>query len=220
MALTGCSAGSDGAAIDLTFDVCQPIAVAPGADVDAGRLASIDHALAMWNALGAAELSRASGDGAGAGAASGAAAGAASGAGAGAASGAGAGAASGGAASEADPSSGDGTEPQVISLEFQAAAEMFHGFYDDQRGVVYINLSLEDDHQRSVTIAHELGHAFGLVHVQASERASVMNPGNLTVEPTAADAAALTALWGNCPVPRPRAERDRAHATPAPRPPR
>ena len=47
-------------------------------------------------------------------------------------------------------------------------------------------------------IAHELGHAFGLFHVPASERISLMNPGNLTTPPTTADQAALAALWGSC----------------------
>jgi hypothetical protein len=45
-------------------------------------------------------------------------------------------------------------------------------------------------------IAHEIGHAFGLVHVTG--RASVMNAGNIDVAPNAGDAADLSALWGAC----------------------
>ena len=47
-----------------------------------------------------------------------------------------------------------------------------------------------------VTIAHEIGHAFGLVHV--SDRPSVMNVGNLVVEPNTGDVTALVALWSTC----------------------
>jgi predicted Zn-dependent protease len=47
-------------------------------------------------------------------------------------------------------------------------------------------------------IAHELGHAFGLVHVSPDTRPSVMNPGNTTVAPNDGDRAALEALWGTC----------------------
>jgi hypothetical protein len=52
---------------------------------------------------------------------------------------------------------------------------------------------------RSIVLAHELGHAIGLVHV--TDRASVMNPGNLTIAPNAEDFASVVALWGTCPVP-------------------
>jgi Matrixin len=86
----------------------------------------------------------------------------------------------------------------ALLIHFQPAGPPFHGLYDDQIGAVFINTDL-DAHPRIVTIAHEIGHAFGLVHV--SGRPSVMNPGNLTVEPTAEDVAAVAALWGVCPPP-------------------
>jgi len=53
--------------------------------------------------------------------------------------------------------------------------------------------------QRSIVLAHELGHAIGLLHV--TDRPSVMNPGNLRIAPNADDYAAVVALWGACPVP-------------------
>lgn len=91
--------------------------------------------------------------------------------------------------------SGAGVDPVVI--RFQAAAPMFHGVYDDERGVVFINSGLRGRALR-VTIAHELGHAFGLPHVPQSSRDSVMNPNNLVTEPTDEDIARLSELWAEC----------------------
>ena len=87
------------------------------------------------------------------------------------------------------------TAPPTVPLKFQTAAALSHGFYDPVRGQVLVNDDLVAG-PLAVTIAHEVGHAFGLVHV--SNRPSVMNPGNLLIEPTAADAAALSDLWGWC----------------------
>ena len=89
------------------------------------------------------------------------------------------------------PAIGTGT---TLDVEFQAAAPGFHGLYAD--GIVYINEDIADEATLAIVIAHELGHAFGLVHV--SDRVSVMNPGNLTVVPGDTDRAALEAMWGTC----------------------
>jgi hypothetical protein len=93
---------------------------------------------------------------------------------------------------------GDGADA-AITLEFRAAAPAFHGFYDPATAIVYVNTDLDDGDQRAITIAHELGHAFGLPHVPATERSSLMNPGNLTIPPDDGDRGALDALWGACP---------------------
>ncbi len=90
--------------------------------------------------------------------------------------------------------SSEGTVP----LKFERAAPFFHGFYDPKTGVVYVNTGLEDPHQIAVVVAHELGHAMGLPHVEQNERTSVMNPGNLTVTPTSAD---NQLLLSSCPAP-------------------
>jgi hypothetical protein len=94
------------------------------------------------------------------------------------------------------------TEPvpgaPVVPIVFQDAAQAFRGYYDDEAGVVYINAGLADPRARAITIAHELGHAFGLWHVALDERVSVMNPHNLTVAPTDADQRELEAVWGIC----------------------
>ena len=86
----------------------------------------------------------------------------------------------------------------TIEIVFEEASEAFRGVYDDERGVIHINSALTDLAPLSIVIAHELGHAFGLLHVPASERVSVMNPGNLATPPTAADQGAVEALWGAC----------------------
>ena len=72
-----------------------------------------------------------------------------------------------------------------IEIVFEDAAAAFHGHYDDEHGVVYINARISDPHARAVVIAHELGHAFGLPHLD--DRTSVMNRGNFEIEPTADD---------------------------------
>jgi hypothetical protein len=73
-----------------------------------------------------------------------------------------------------------------ITVAFDAAAPAEFGLYLD--GIAYINEALDPD-QTAIVIAHELGHAFGLVHTSA--RPSVMNPGNLSIAPTADDRAAI-----------------------------
>jgi hypothetical protein len=76
----------------------------------------------------------------------------------------------------------------TLPLHYQRAAGAFHGLYDDRVAQVFINDDLSD-HPRIVTIAHEVGHSFGLVHVSGGERPSVMNPD---------DVATLAGLWGRC----------------------
>jgi hypothetical protein len=87
------------------------------------------------------------------------------------------------------------TAPATLPVVFQAAAAPSHGLFDPTLGEVFINDDLVA-RPLAVTIAHEVGHAFGLVHV--SNRPSVMNPGNLDIEPNSADVAALADLWGRC----------------------
>jgi hypothetical protein len=87
----------------------------------------------------------------------------------------------------------------TVPINFQTAAAPSHGFYDPERGQVFINTDLTDS-QRAITIAHEVGHSFGLVHVADDDRLSVMNAGNLDTAPTTEDVEALALLWGRCPV--------------------
>ncbi len=89
----------------------------------------------------------------------------------------------------------------MISVLFEPAAGAFHGVYDDENGIIHINDDLIDPAQLAIVIAHEMGHAFGLVHVTG--RSSLMNPGNLSTPPTDEDRHALEALWGACQPPSP-----------------
>ncbi len=86
----------------------------------------------------------------------------------------------------------------TLEVRFESASPAIRGLYDDHEGVIYINSELTDPRVLSIVIAHELGHAFGLVHVPASDRASLMNPGNTSTPPTADDQAEIEALWGTC----------------------
>jgi hypothetical protein len=67
-----------------------------------------------------------------------------------------------------------------------------------------VNRRLSNPSDRAITVAHELGHALGLPHI--NDRESVMNSGNLEVLPLSEDADDLRDLWGACiafpPAPR------------------
>jgi len=93
----------------------------------------------------------------------------------------------------------------AVPIHFQAAGAPFHGLYDPAGAQIFINTDL-DGHDRIVAVAHEVGHAFGLIHVPLDERRSVMNSGNLDEEPNAADVAALAEIWGACPAAPDRAD--------------
>ena len=85
---------------------------------------------------------------------------------------------------------------QVLPIHFEEASLVFRGVYQDQIGDVVINRRLVDPDEQAITIAHELGHAIGLLHIET--RDSVMNSGNLVLLPLATDVDALSELWGPC----------------------
>jgi hypothetical protein len=85
----------------------------------------------------------------------------------------------------------------LLRVEFSATSPQYRGLYDDEPGIVYINKKVAGP-DLTIVIAHEVGHAFGLLHVSFDERISVMNPGNVKTPPTAEDQAAIADLWGTC----------------------
>jgi hypothetical protein len=85
-----------------------------------------------------------------------------------------------------------------LGVEFREAAPAFFGLYDDERGQVIVNRRIHEPRARTITVAHEIGHALGLSHVAPEERLSVMNPANLEVPPSEQERAALAAIWGEC----------------------
>jgi hypothetical protein len=84
----------------------------------------------------------------------------------------------------------------TVEVQLDQAAGAFHGLYDDKNGIIYINEDLIGKPALPIVIAHELGHALGLLHITG--RASVMNPGNLTIAPNEEDQRALELIWGAC----------------------
>ncbi len=93
-------------------------------------------------------------------------------------------------------SAGTGAGPS-LPIHFQNAAAPIHGLYDAPDGQVFINDDLSGA-ELAITLAHEIGHSFGLVHIPPDVRPSLMNPGNLTVSITPEDVATLAGLWGRC----------------------
>ena len=93
------------------------------------------------------------------------------------------------------------TATDAVTIEFVAGGPVSFGLYDGADRRIYVNRALTAD-ESAITIAHELGHAFGLVHVPPATRASVMNAGNLTLAPNLGDRDAIDALWGACAATR------------------
>ncbi|MEO8842000.1 MAG: DUF6782 family putative metallopeptidase [Kofleriaceae bacterium] len=89
------------------------------------------------------------------------------------------------------------TAPAAVTIMFERAAPSAFGYYDDTDSTIHIDDALADP-ASSIVIAHELGHAFGLMHVPAATRLSVMNPGNLDVAPTGEDRRTVATLWTDC----------------------
>jgi hypothetical protein len=97
-----------------------------------------------------------------------------------------------------DPAAVRAAGEPAIAIRFDDAAPAFHGVYDPTSATIVINRAITDRSTLAIVVAHELGHVFGLAHIAAATRASLMNPGNLVTPPTDADQRTLQTLWGSC----------------------
>jgi hypothetical protein len=86
----------------------------------------------------------------------------------------------------------------VLPIEFVPGDTFYRGIYWDSLGTISIGRDRLAPEDYALAIAHEMGHAFGLYHVAKSDRASVMNVGNLELAPNDDDAAAVRAHWDTC----------------------
>lgn len=93
---------------------------------------------------------------------------------------------------------GDEAEPvPALPISFEDDA-WFRAIYWDQYGVIEVGRERLAEQDYAIAIAHELGHAFGLLHVSKHTRPSVMHVGNLDIAPNEQDAAAVSELWQSC----------------------
>jgi hypothetical protein len=88
---------------------------------------------------------------------------------------------------------------QPLPIGFERAAPAFFGLYRPDHGDILINRGLVDPTSRAITIAHEVGHAFGLAHVNGQR--SLMNPGNLVIPPGEREVQLIGERRGPCPAP-------------------
>ncbi len=82
-----------------------------------------------------------------------------------------------------------------LPVRFERTA-LYMGRFDDKEGVVWLARGVDERAARAIVLAHELGHAMGLYHVD--KRRSVMRAGNNRVPPLPEDGAALVRVWGQC----------------------
>ncbi|MGE0548951.1 MAG: hypothetical protein AB7O24_29445 [Kofleriaceae bacterium] len=88
-----------------------------------------------------------------------------------------------------------------LPLRFESGDTFFRAIYWDDVGQIWVGRDQLAPENYAIAIAHELGHAFGLLHVPNEERPSVMNVGNLELVPNEQDARDVAALWDSCNAP-------------------
>lgn len=92
----------------------------------------------------------------------------------------------------------DEENSEGLKIAFESGDSFYRAIYFDRRGEILINRGALTLEEMPLAIAHELGHAFGLLHVSAEERLSVMNVGNIDVVPNRDDASSVSAVWDAC----------------------
>ncbi|MGE0869369.1 MAG: hypothetical protein AB7P03_12440 [Kofleriaceae bacterium] len=86
----------------------------------------------------------------------------------------------------------------ALPLRFESGDTFFRAIYWDDVGQIWVGRDQLAPDDYPIAIAHELGHAFGLLHISPDERPSVMNVGNLELEPNEQDARDVAAMWPSC----------------------
>lgn len=86
----------------------------------------------------------------------------------------------------------------VLPIRFEPGDTFYRAIYWDGLGQIAISRDRLAPEDYGIALAHEMGHAFGLHHIELADRVSVMNVGNLEHSPTAADAALIEARWDAC----------------------
>ena len=74
----------------------------------------------------------------------------------------------------------------------------YFGRFNDVRGHLEVARWIDDPQVAAIVLAHEVGHAYNLYHVDPDDRPSVMNAGNVDTPPTPGDGDELATLWGDC----------------------
>jgi hypothetical protein len=64
---------------------------------------------------------------------------------------------------------------QTLPIGFERAAPSFFGLYRPAHADILINRALSDTTARAITIAHEMGHAFGLAIPPGAEDVRLIN---------------------------------------------
>jgi hypothetical protein len=91
-----------------------------------------------------------------------------------------------------------GSSEDALPILFDSGDTYYRALYWDKRGEIWIGRDKLSADDLALAIAHEMGHAFGLQHVDAEDRPSVMNVGNLEFSPSVADADAVRDVWDSC----------------------
>lgn len=91
-----------------------------------------------------------------------------------------------------------GAEVEGLRVSFDSGDTFYRAMYWDNLGEITISREKLAAADQPMALAHELGHAFGLFHVEKGERLSVMNLHNLDIAPNQEDARAVGELWQAC----------------------